>query len=203
MNMTDRQTYLGDLASARALLMGESRSIVGILLRQPSDDEWKRVVTSENILQQKSPVTAVRIANLLRKRLEPLGEQFLKAVESADDQLLRQLLMVAVMLRSPVVEDFMRTVLLDAVRRYQTSISKADWAQFYQDRAKTIPVLAELSDKTVNLAGRNLMTILADGGYLDSGLKKNIQTVYLLPATKRWLIELGKEQWMNTMECKV
>jgi hypothetical protein len=183
--------------------MGESRSIVGILLRQPSDDEWKRVVTSENILQQKSPVTAVRIANLLRKRLEPLGEQFLKAVESADDQLLRQLLMVAVMLRSPVVEDFMRTVLLDAVRRYQTSISKADWAQFYQDRAKTIPVLAELSDKTVNLAGRNLMTILADGGYLDSGLKKNIQTVYLLPATKRWLIELGKEQWMNTMECKV
>ena len=201
--MTDRQTYLGDLASARALLMGESRSIVGILLRQPSDDEWKRVVTSENILQQKSPVTAVRIANLLRKRLEPLGEQFLKAVESADDQLLRQLLMVAVMLRSPVVEDFMRTVLLDAVRRYQTSISKADWAQFYQDRAKTIPVLAELSDKTVNLAGRNLMTILADGGYLDSGLKKNIQTVYLLPATKRWLIELGKEQWMNTMECKV
>ncbi|MBT6878019.1 MAG: DUF1819 family protein [Gammaproteobacteria bacterium] len=201
--MTDRQTYLGDLASARALLMGESRSIVGILLRQPSDDEWKRAVTSENILQQKSPVTAVRIANLLRKRLEPLGEQFLKAVESADDQLLRQLLMVAVMLRSPVVEDFMRTVLLDAVRRYQTSISKADWAQFYQDRAKTIPVLAELSDKTVNLAGRNLMTILADGGYLDSGLKKNIQTVYLLPATKRWLIELGKEQWMNTMECKV
>ena len=203
MNMTDRQTYLGDLASARALLMGESRSIVGILLRQPSDDEWKRAVTSENILQQKSPVTAVRIANLLRKRLEPLGEQFLKAIESADDQLLRQLLMVAVMLRSPVVEDFMRTVLLDAVRRYQTSISKADWAQFYQDRAKTIPVLAELSDKTVNLAGRNLMTILADGGYLDSGLKKNIQTVYLLPATKRWLIELGKEQWMNTMECKV
>jgi len=201
--MTDRQTYLGDLASARALLMGESRSIVEILLRHPTDDEWKRVVTSENILQQKSPVTAVRIANLLRKRLEPLGEQFLKAIESADDQLLRQLLMVAVMLRSPVVEDFMRTVLLDAVRRYQTSISKADWAQFYQDRAKTIPVLAELSDKTVNLAGRNLMTILADGGYLDSGLKKNIQTVYLLPATKRWLIELGKEQWMNTMECKV
>ncbi|HIJ32389.1 MAG TPA: DUF1819 family protein [Gammaproteobacteria bacterium] len=135
MNMTDRQTYLGDLASARALLMGESRSIVEILLRHPTDDEWKRVVTSENILQQKSPVTAVRIANLLRKRLEPLGEQFLKAVESADDQLLRQLLMVAVMLRSPVVEDFMRTVLLDAVRRYQTKIGSGldKWSYIYHE----------------------------------------------------------------------
>ena len=183
--------------------MGESRSVAKILLRHPKDEGWKKAITLDNALQQKSPATAVRIANLLRKRLEPLGDQFLKDIDNADDQLLRQLLMVAVMLRSPVVEDFMKTVLLDAVRCFQSSISKADWIQFYQDRTKAIPSLADLSEKTINLAGRNLMTILVDGRYLDSGLTRNIQTVYLLPETKRWLVELGKEQWMDTMECKV
>lgn len=194
---------MGDLTSARALLMGESRSVAVLLLSNPSEGDWNNAVIEQNILQQRSSATAIRIANLLRKRIEPLGKQFLKAINEADDQTLRQLLMIAVMLRSPVIEDFMNTVLSDAVRCYRSSISKSDWIQFYEDRSKIINGLTDLSKKSVSLAGRNLITILTDGGYLDSGLNKKIQSVYLFPETKAWLIKLDKEEWISTMECKV
>ena len=199
----DRKQYLGDITSARALLPRESRLIAELLLQKPTSALWNSEFAKNNILQKKSSESSIRIANLLRKRVETLGEEFLQSLAGADDQLLRQLLMVASMIRSPVLEDFMKTVLLDAVRQYQKVLDKTKWLEFYEGRSRNITGLSELTEKTVNLAGNNLFTILSDAGYLNSGRSKKLQTVYLLPETRQWLVKLNRSEWISLMECKV
>ena len=198
-----RKQYLGDITSARALLPRESRVIAELLLQKPTSALWNSKIAEENILQKNSSESSIRIANLLRKRVEPLGEKFLQSIVRADDQLLRQLLMVASMIRSPVLEDFMKTVLLDAVRQYQKVLDKGKWLEFYEGRSRNITGLSELTEKTINLTGSNLFTMLSDAGYLDSGRSKKIQTVYLLPETCQWLERLNRSEWIPLMECKV
>jgi len=97
----------------------------------------------------------------------------------------------------------MKTVLLDAVRQYQKVLDKTKWLEFYEGRSRNITGLSELTEKTVNLAGNNLFTILSDAGYLNSGRSKKLQTVYLLPETRQWLVKLNRSEWISLMECKV
>ena len=64
--------YLGDL-NGGSLLMTESRVIAEIQLRKLSEKEWKQLTVDDNVLQKKSPQTALRFANVIRKRLESMG----------------------------------------------------------------------------------------------------------------------------------
>lgn len=198
----DRKEYLGDLTGARALLLRESRLIAELLLQHPTKEEWDYKVTQENILQKNSAQSAIRTANVLRRRMEQLGDEFLQDVVDANSGLLSQLLMVAVIIRTPAIKDFIETVLHDAYRQYRDSIKKSEWFEFYENRIRNVPDLAEMTGKTVDLVGRNLFTILADAGYLDDGRSKKLQQFYLLPDTVRWLERVGHPELIPVMECR-
>jgi len=60
--------YLGDL-NGGGLLITESRIIAKIQLKKLSEKEWKQLIVDENVLQKKSSQTALRFANVIRKRL--------------------------------------------------------------------------------------------------------------------------------------
>ena len=71
-NAMDIKKYLGDL-NGGSLLMTESRIVAEILLKNLSVKEWKQLIVDDNVLQKKSPQTALRFANVIRKRLESMG----------------------------------------------------------------------------------------------------------------------------------
>lgn len=192
--------YLGDLIGG-ALMIADSRTIAEVLLKQLSEDDWKKLIIEENILQKKSSHSAIRNARTIRVRLQPMGEKFIVDLLQSSERVYIQLLMVAYLVNSPIVVDFMQQSLADARRAYKTSISMDAWQDFMNDRIRAIPDLANYSDSSLKKMGSNTIKTLVDSGYLNTSRKRELQAVYLLPEVKNWLIDLNREDLIPVMEC--
>ncbi len=57
--------YNGDIV-AGSLLIQETRKIASLLLNNVTDKEWKRAIEIDNILQKRSPASAIRQARLIK-----------------------------------------------------------------------------------------------------------------------------------------
>lgn len=194
------KSYLGDL-NGGGLLITESRIIAEIQLKNLSVDEWKKLVVDENVLQKKSAQTALRFANVIRKRLEVMGEPFSQLLLDVSERAYIQLLMAAFMIQSPVIVDFMREYLAEARRTYKPDIANDAWISFIDDRIKVIPELASYSETTLKRMGSHVIKALVDAGYLKSTRQRQIQAVYLLPEVKDLLINIDKQELIDVMEC--
>ena len=194
--------YLGDLIGG-SLMIAESRIIAEFLLKKLSDEDWKKLIIEQNILQKKSGQTAIRYARTIRWRLEPLGEAYLKALLEADERAYLQLLMVALLIHSPVVADFMRMSLADARRTYMPTLPLDAWMEFFDTRIRAVPELGMFSESTIKKMGTNTVKALVDCGYLSSSRGRQIQPVYLLSEVKSWLNLLGCSDRIEVMECTI
>ncbi len=194
------KTYLGDL-NGGGLLMTESRIVAEIQLRNLSEKEWKRLIVEDNVLQKKSPQTALRFANVIRKRLEAMGEAYAQALLDASERAYLQFLLAAFMVQSPVVVDFMQEYLAEARRTYKPDIPNDAWISFIDDRRKVVPELSSYSESTLKRMGSNVIKALVDTGYLKSTRQRQIQVVYLLPEVKELLIKINKQALIDIMEC--
>ena len=192
--------YLGDL-NGGSLLMTESRIVAEIQLRKLSEKEWKQLIVDDNVLQKKSAQTALRFANVIRKRLEAMGEPFTQTLLEVPERAYIQLLMAAFMVQSPVIGDFMRECLAEARRTYKPEISSDAWLHFIEDRVKLFPDLSSYSDSTLKRMGSNVIKALVDTAYLSSTRQRQIQTVYLLPEVKAALIQINRQELIEVMEC--
>jgi len=192
--------YLGDL-NGGGLLMTESRIVAEIQLRKLSEKEWKQLIVDDNVLQKKSPQTALRFANVIRKRLESMGEPYTQALLDVPGRAYTQLLLAAFMVQSPVIVDFMRECLAEARRTYKPELSKDAWINFIDDRVKVIPELASYSESTLKRMGSNVIKALVDTAYLNSTRQRQIQAVYLLPEVKQVLIQINRQELIEVMEC--
>ena len=166
--------YLGDL-NGGGLLITESRTVAAIQLKKLSEKEWKQLIVDENILQKKSAQTALRFANVIRKRLEAMDETFTQLLLDASERAYIQLLMAAFLVQSPVIVDFMRETLAEARRTYKSDISNDAWLNFIDDRKQMIPELASYSESTLKRMGSNVIKALVDTGYLKSTRQRQIQ----------------------------
>jgi len=194
------KSYLGDL-NGGGLLITESRIIAEIQLKNLSVDEWKKLVVDENVLQKKSAQTALRFANVIRKRLEVMGEPFSQLLLDVSERAYIQLLMAAFMIQSPVIVDFMQECLAEARRTYKPDIANDAWISFIDDRIKVIPELASYSETTLKRMGSHVIKALVDAGYLKSTRQRQIQAVYLLPEVKDLLNSINKQELIDVMEC--
>jgi len=192
--------YLGDL-NGGGLLITESRIVAEIQLKKLSEKEWKQLIVDENILQKKSPQTALRFANVIRKRLNSMGEPFSQLLLNVSERAYLQLLMATFMVQSPVIVDFMKECLVEARRTYKPAIANDAWISFIDDRTKVVPELASYSESTLKRMGSHVIKALVDTGYLKSTRQRQIQAVYLLPEVKELLIKINKQELIAIMEC--
>lgn len=192
--------YIRDLVSG-SLFVAESKAVAQSLLLDRTENEWVQIITQDNLLRKKSPNTAIRYARTIKRRLEPLGQPFMQAVIDATDPLYTQLLMLALLIYTPVVADFMTHVVTETKRVYKPNLASDAWDVFLHDRSRTLPGLYDLSDSTLKKSGTNVIRALVEAGYLDNNKNRRLQPVYLLPETKFWLQQLNREDLESVMEC--
>ena len=191
--------YVGDIIGG-SLFVAESRTIAELLLEQPSDTEFKRVVEEDNIMQKNSAKTAIRYARTIRLRIEPMGESFLEYLVRANETCAKQLLMAAFLNQSPIAIDFMRHKLSDARRMFEERLSDYAWSDFIDERIRSIPELANFSESSIKKMGNNMIKALVDAGYLNTARQKRLQAVYLDPDVQSWLVQNGHEKIAQAME---
>jgi hypothetical protein len=198
--LTKAKHYLRDLTGG-SLLLVESRLVAPTLLDERPDTQWRRLFTEQNILQKRSRHTAMRYADSVKQRLQPLGKAFIEAVIQVSDAEYRQLLLLALMIHTPVLPDFMQQVLAETRRVYKPNLASDAWDTFLEDRTRILPGLSQLSESTLQKSGNNIIRVLVEAGYLDNNRSRRLQPVYLLPGTKHWLHRLHQDAFESIMEC--
>ncbi|PLC56106.1 DUF1819 family protein [Photobacterium carnosum] len=197
--MNPAKQYLGDIIGG-GIMLRESRLIAELLLSEPDVETWSQKIKNENMLQKTSVHSAKRFASTIKKRLEPMGKEFLADFIEADDIYATQLLLIAIMLNSPVVADFMKTELADAHRLCREKLDSHCWMEFYEQRSRVIPELTEYSESSIKKMGNNVIKVLADTQYLESGRSKILQTVFVQPETLAWVKKLEKPELIEALQ---
>ncbi|HDY7459592.1 TPA: DUF1819 family protein [Vibrio vulnificus] len=197
--MTEYKKYLGDLIGG-SLMIKESQLIADLLLTQPSKEQWDDAIVNQNILQKRSPASAKRNAATIKKRIGSLSNEFLSALANANHEAAAQLMMAATLINSPLLADFMRTVVMDAKRMYRESIDSKDWEYFWEDKCRLYPEFAEMSESSTYKIAQVAFKVMTDGGFLESTKSKVLTNIYIEPDVRSLLIEMDKEDIIQAME---
>lgn len=174
--------------------------IADLLLTQPSKEQWDDALVNQNILQKRSPASAKRNAATIKKRIGSLSNEFLSALANANHEEAAQLMMAATLINSPLLADFMRTVVMDAKRMYRESIDSKDWEYFWEDKCRLYPEFAEMSESSTYKIAQVAFKVMTDGGFLESTKSKILTNIYIEPDVRSLLIEMDKEDIIQAME---
>lgn len=179
-------SYQGDLTGG-SLQVRESRVVADLLLQNASEADWQQAILTDNRLQKRSPATARRIAQALRKRLELLEAPFWQALLNGDDELATQVALCSALERNLLLVEFMETVVSDAYITQATTLDAWQWDDFLQDRAYRDPAIADWTTSSKKKMGQVALRILAEAGYLKNTRSLQLQHVLIRPEVRTLL----------------
>lgn len=197
--MSEYKKYLGDLIGG-SLMITEAQLIAELLLSEPSKEQWDEAIVEQNILQKRSPASAKRNAATIKKRIANLGNKFLSALVKANHEEAAQLMMAATLINSPLLADFMRTVVMDAKRMYRENIDMKDWEYFWEDKCRIYPDFADMSESSTYKIAQVAFKVMTDGGFLESTKTKALTNIYITPDVRDLLVEMDRDDIIQAME---
>lgn len=185
--------------SAGSLLIPESRRIAELMLSEPDAKAWDAAIVRDNILQ-KSPATAKRQSNLIRKRLQTLDAQGLQLIVQSDAELSGQLLMAAALRHSQLMADFMRDVYATDLRQLERSLSHRQWDTFLTECAHRDDAVNTWATSTRLKLFEVIVRILVEAKFLDSTKNMQLTPPMLHPRLHTYLSQLGARDTLKRME---
>ena len=181
-------------------MVRESRIVADLLLKKATPEQWDQVIRVENLLQKKTPASAKRNAQAIRKRLERLEPEFWQAIRDGDEELATQVAFSAALERNLLLVEFMESVVRDA---YITHIEKLDyfqWTDFIEECGHKDPAVFEWKESSKKKMGQVAFRILAEAGYLKSTRKPMLQHVVIRPEVRVLLDDHYKQRIRKCME---
>ncbi len=186
--------------SAGTLMPLESRRLAAFLLTKPDESRWKKALVDENILQKKTPSTALRQARLIRDRLNTLDETGWEMIVNREQEVAIQLLMIAAIKHSQLLADFISAVYITRQRQLDLAIQANDWDNFLVDCAKKDPLVSDWSESTQAKLFQVIRHILAEGKYLETSRTMKLTPKSLHPDVKKYLSVREDTDLLNLLE---
>jgi hypothetical protein len=186
--MTPMQSfsYDSDLVGG-SLMVRESRVIADLLLQGATAEQWHAAIQQQNLLQKRSPASAKRIAQSIRKRLERLDTSFWRALRDGDDELATQVAFCAALERNLLLVEFIETILKDAFVTRAEVLESYHWAEFLQDRSHRDPALDSWTESSKKKMGQVVLRMLAEVGLLESTRNLKLQNLIIRSEVRRLL----------------
>lgn len=194
--------YDSDLTGG-SLQVRESRVIADLLLRQVDADAWQQEVLHENRLQKRTPATARRIAQALRKRLERLEPPFWRALRDGDEELATQVAFCAALERNLLLLEFMETVVQDAYLTQTTSLQVWQWEEFLEERAHRDPLIASWTESSRKKMGQVVFRMLAEVGLMQSTRTLRLQHILVRPEVRALLEDSSRQRLLTCLAISV
>ena len=184
---------------AGALIPSESRIIAQLTLDSVSKEQLKHLLTIENILQKRSPATAIRAAELIKKRFALVDEDLLRIIATGSRQALMQALLVAAIKHNKLIGDFMLRVVKEKWRLFETKLKPIDWENFLRECEQTDETVLQWKVTTREKLGQVVKKCLVEAGFLESATNPTITPVLLLPEIKTYLLENNEDYVLECM----
>ncbi len=193
--------YKADIG-AGALLPAESRILANLLLSGVDKAAWLYAIKEENILQKKSPSSAIRQAHLIRQRLDTLDEEGLTMITQETGEILNQMLLVAAIRHSRLLGDFLIDVYQGQLKRLENTITSGDWTTFLHECEQRDAMVATWSKSTQAKLRQVILLILTQTKYIDSTRSGRITPPLLHPRVLRYLKATNDTYTLKAMDIK-
>ncbi|MGH9426406.1 MAG: DUF1819 family protein [Terriglobia bacterium] len=191
--------YKADL-TAGSLKIAESRIIADLLLRGIAHQQWRDAIITQNILQARHPATAVRLARLLRGRLELMDAGLWKLVRDGTGMLASHALLAAAIKQSPLLGDFLDLVVREQYRLFHQTLSKQLWEDYLDECRNRDPEMPQWNDSTKRRLRSSVFQMLAQAGFLESTKTLKLQPVHIAPQVLRYLQERNEEYVLRCIQ---
>ena len=156
----------------------ESRRIADLMLRNIDEDGWDTAIVRDNILQSKSPKTAKRLTQLLRKRLQTMGPELWKLVRDGNGSVSIHANLAAAVKHSPLFGDFLYLVVSEHYRSFSTHLPLNTWDDYLADCRGRDAAMPDWNESTKIRLRSSVFQMLALAGYIE-----NTRTLKLQPVT--------------------
>lgn len=183
-----QQRYNAEIV-AGALLPNESRIIARLLLDSISSEEMNHLLKVENVLQKRSPATATRKTELIKKRLQLVDKTLLLTIAEGTRQASIQALLVTAIKHNKLIGDFLMRVVKEKWRLFETTLKPADWENFLRECEQIDETVLQWKATTRGKLGQVVRKCLVEAGYLESATKPRITPVLILPEIKHYLLD--------------
>jgi len=194
-------TYNSDL-NGGSLMVRESRVIADLLLKSATADEWHQEIQVDNVLQKRSPATAKRNAQAIRKRLELMEPEFWRAIRDGDDELATQVTFVAALERNLLLVEFMEQVIKDLYATHADKVELYHWLDFLDDCGNKDKKIFDWQESTKKKMGQVIFRMLIEVGFLDNNKSRRLQTVVVRPEVKNMLENTFKQRLLACMDMR-
>jgi hypothetical protein len=186
--------------SAGSLMPLESRRLAAFLLTKPNESAWKKALVEENILQKKTPSTALRQARLIRDRLNTVDEKAWEMIVNREQEVAIQLLMIAAIKHSQLLADFISDVYIPRQRQMDSAIQASDWDNFLVDCINRDASVSNWSESTHAKLFQVIRHILVETKYLESSRSMKLTPKSLHPDVKKYLSVREDTDLLNLLE---
>lgn len=195
----DHFHYDSDLIGG-SLQVREARVIAELLLDKATPENWHQAIMIDNRLQKRSPASARRVAQALRKRLERLEAPFWQAIRDGDEELATQAAFCAALERNLLLVEWLETVVTDARTTHQLQLTPYQWQDFLDDRAHRDSSISTWTETSRKKMGQVVFRIMAEVGMLQSTRTLVLQKMLIRPEIRQMLDHSGRTRLLACME---
>jgi len=181
-------------------MVRESRAVADLLLKQANGEQWREAIIENNLLQKKSPASAKRNAQAIRKRLEKLTPEFWRALRDGDDELAVQVSFCAALERNLLLVEFVERVVKDAYLTHTGELDLYTWFEFLDESSHRDPEIGNWTESSKKKMGQVVFRSLAEAGYLSSTRTRKLQHVVVRPEVKVMLEDNYRNRILACME---
>jgi hypothetical protein len=178
--------YKADI-TAGALKLPESRLIADLLLREVDPTGWKEAIVKRNVLQARSPATAIRLTKLIRGRLETMRPDLWKMVREGKGGIATHAVFAAAVKHSPLFGDFLELVVGEQYRLFSPALSYKLWDDYLEGCRERDPDMPLWNETTRRRLRSSVFQMLAQAGYIENTRSLKLQTVHVAEQVLRYL----------------
>lgn len=186
--------YRADI-TAGSLKIAESRVIADLLLLGVDEAGWRQAITTDNVLKARNPATAIRLARLIRQRLETTTPELWRMVRDGTVVVATQAILAAAVKHSYLLGDFLDLVVRDQYRRFGKALTKKLWRDYLEDCRGRDPQMPQWQESTVRRMGSSVFQILAQAGYIKDTRSMLLQRPHITAEVIGYL-ERNKEDYV-------
>ena len=191
-NPHDAVRYRATIA-ASSLKVAESRTIADLLLQGVHAHDWRTELVEKNVLQSRSPETAVRLGQLLRARLELMQPALWEMVRDGSVLLATHACLAAAVKHSPLLGDFLDIAMREQYRLFRPALSNPIWEHFIEDCRNRDPGMSDWSESTVSRLRSTVFAILVQADYVENARTLKLQTIHVAREVLNYLRDQDEE----------
>jgi len=186
--------------SSTPLRLRESRIVADLLLRGVSGAAWREAIVEQNVLQVASAIAVTRSSNILRARLQSLGEGVWEMVRDGNREVATQATFAGAVKHSPLLGDFMDLTIREQRRLFAKNLEPRMWTDYIEGCRGRDPEMPIWSESTVNQLRTVIFSMLADATYIKDTRSLILQNVFVVPELVQYLRDKNETYVLRCME---